>query len=129
MALIEPSLDILLEAGMEAIRAKSVLQTDYLVHLWENLLKEHGFSLNSPRESHWRGSHISLGHPYGLGIDLAMIRDKRIIPDFRPPDNIRLGIAPLYVSFADIHTAISRMRNMMERRLYEGYAGDLPTVT
>src|SRR5690606_29992155 len=54
---IEAGVDLLLEAGMDRIRAKSVLQTDYLVALWEAILAPLGFELNSPRAADQRGSH------------------------------------------------------------------------
>ncbi len=129
LALMEPGLDLLIEAGMDNLRAKSVAQTEYLVGLWEQLLAPHGFTLNSPRDPNVRGSHISLGHPLGLGINLAMIHEMQLIPDFRPPDNIRLGIAPLYTSFCDIHEAVMRTVQIMEERRYEKYSELAPTVT
>ena len=129
LALIEPGVDLLLEAGMPALRAKSARQTEYLVGLFDALLAPAGYTLNSPRELAWRGSHVSLGHAEGLGIDLALINDMRVLPDFRAPDNIRLGIAPLYTSFLDIHAAAVRMRQIVDEKLYERYAGSAPTVT
>ena len=129
LALIEPGVDLLLEAGMERIRAKSLRQTGYLIALWESLLEPVGFTLNSPRDSQRRGSHISLGHPEGLRIDLALINDCGVLPDFRAPDNIRLGIAPLYTSYADIHAAAVRMRRIVDERLYERYPAEAPVVT
>lgn len=129
LALIEPGVDLLLEAGMPALRAKSARQTEYLVGLFDALLAPAGYTLNSPRELAWRGSHVSLGHAEGLGIDLALINDMRVLPDFRAPDNIRLGIAPLYTSFLDIHAAAVRMRQIVDEKLYERYAGRAPTVT
>lgn len=129
LALVEPGIDVMLEAGMNNLRKKSVKQTEYLIKLWEEYLEPHGFTLKSPRDSNWRGSHVSLGHEQGLGIDLAMIRDKNIIPDFRPPDNIRLGVAPLYTSYQDLHTAVMRMKDIMAERLYEKYASEVPVVT
>lgn len=129
LALIEPGVDLLLEAGMPALRAKSVQQTEYLIGLWEARLAPLGFSLNTPREAAWRGSHVSLGHREGLGIDLALIHDHAVLPDFRAPDNIRLGIAPIYTSFADIHAAVERMRIIVEQRQYEKYAAQAPVVT
>lgn len=129
LALVEPGVDLLLEAGMEQLRAKSIQQSEYLIGLWETLLAPVGFMLKSPRNTHNRGSHVSLGHPHGLGIDLALINDMRVLPDFRAPDNIRLGIAPLYTSFHNIHTAVMRMRQIVDERLYEKYAGHAPVVT
>lgn len=129
LALIEPGVDVLLEAGMEPLRAKSVAQTEYLIGLWEAVLQPLGFMLNSPRDPAQRGSHVSLGHAEALGIDLAMIRDMRVLPDFRAPDNIRLGIAPIYTSYAEIHAAVMRMQQIVEEQLYKKYADEAPLVT
>jgi kynureninase len=52
-----------------------------------------------------------------------------VIPDFREPDNIRLGVAPLYNTFEEIHQAITRLRIIVEQRLYENYSSDRPAVT
>ncbi|HEX6290131.1 MAG TPA: kynureninase [Herpetosiphonaceae bacterium] len=129
LALIEPGVDLLLAAGIDALREKSVRQSEYLIALWQELLAPLGFTLNSPRDACWRGSHVSLGHAEGLRIDLALINDMRVLPDFRAPDNIRLGIAPIYTSFRDIHTCVMRMRQTVVERLYEKYARAAPAVT
>jgi kynureninase len=129
LSLIEPGVDLLLEAGMARLRAKSLRQTDYLIALWEQLLAPLGFTLNSPRDPALRGSHVSLGHPQALGIDLALIRELGVLPDYRAPDNIRLGIAPIYNSFADIHTAVARMRQLLLDGRHEKYLAEAPTVT
>ncbi|HEU4326989.1 MAG TPA: kynureninase [Roseiflexaceae bacterium] len=129
LALVEPGVDLLLEAGVDALREKSLRQTDYLIGLWEALLAPLGFVLNTPRDPQRRGSHLSLGHPEALGIDLALINEGRVLPDFRAPDNIRLGIAPLYTSYTDIHTAILRMEQIVAERRYAAYSGESPTVT
>ncbi len=129
LAAVEPGVELLLEAGMDRLRAKSVAQTEYLIALWEAWLQPLGVSLNSPRDSKSRGSHVSLGHPEGLRIDRALIEEMNVIPDFRYPDNIRLGIAPIYTSFADIHEAMSRLRRVIEERLYEKYPVERSEVT
>ncbi len=129
LAAVEPAVDLLLEAGVERLRAKSVQQTEYLIALWEALLAPLGVTLNSPRDPNLRGAHVSLGHPEGLRIDLALIHDMRVIPDFRYPDNIRLGLAPLYTSFAEIHEGILRLRRVIVERVYEKYPTDRPEVT
>ncbi len=129
IAPIEPGIDLLLEAGMAPLRAKSVQQTEYLIYLYEQWLEPQGFRLNSPREATWRGSHVSLGHEDGWRIDQALIQEMHVIPDFRQPDNIRLGIAPLYTSYHDIYEAMRRLRLVMDRRLYEKYEGGTTAVT
>src|SRR5512133_3285976 len=60
---IEPALDLILEAGIERLRRKSVLQTEYLIYLAEQWLLPLGFQLGSPRPAELRGSHVSLRHP------------------------------------------------------------------
>jgi kynureninase len=86
MAAIESGVDLLLEAGMDALRAKSLRQTAYLIYLWEQNLQPLGFRLNTPHDPERRGSHVSLGHDQGLGIDLALIKEMKVLPDFRQPD-------------------------------------------
>jgi kynureninase len=129
LALIEPGVDLLLEAGLANLRAKSERQSEYLIALWETVLAPLGFTLNSPRNVQQRGSHISLGHAEGLRIDLTLLNDMGVLPDFRAPDNIRLGIAPLYTSFRDIHSTVMRLQQIVTEKLYEKYPNELPIVT
>ena len=129
LALIEPGVDLLLEAGLEGLRAKSEAQSAYLIGLWEALLEPLGFTLNSPRAARRRGSHVSLGHAEGLRIDLALIDKMKVLPDFRAPDTIRLGIAPLYTTYRDIHAAVLALRTIVAERLYEQYSSEAPVVT
>jgi len=129
LSAVEPALDLLLEAGIDRLRAKSIAQTEYLIELWEELLKPIGVTLNSPRDYRQRGSHVSIGHAEALRIDRALIEDLKVIPDFRYPDNLRLGIAPIYTSFADIHEGVTRIRRAISERLYEKYPIERPDVT
>jgi kynureninase len=129
LAPVETGVDMVIEAGIDQVRKKSTLQTEYLIELWEAVLEPLGVKLNSPRESHCRGSHVSLGHPEGMRIARALIEDMRVIPDFRYPDNIRLGIAPLYTTFVEIHEAIRRLRQVIVDKVYEKYPLERPDVT
>ncbi len=108
------------------VRARSVRLSEYLLALYDERLAPLGFRLNSPRDPARRGSHISLGHEEGLRINLALIRDVNVLPDFRRPDNIRIGIVPLYNTFAELHEAVERLRRVVVERLYERHdAADL----
>ncbi len=124
LAPIEPGVDLVLEAGLDRIRAKSVRQTEFLIELWEEHLKPLGFALNSPREARRRGSHVSLGHDDAYRIDQALIHRFQIIPDFRPPDNLRLGVCPLSTTFAELHATVIALRQIVLERLYEQYPCD-----
>jgi kynureninase len=129
LSAVEPAVDLLLEAGIDRLRAKSIAQTEYLIKLWEELLQPLGVTMNSPRDHRQRGSHVSIGHAEALRIDRALIEDLKVIPDFRTPDNIRLSIAPLYTSFVDIHEGVMRLRRAIVERLYEKYPAGRPDVT
>ena len=129
LAPVETGIDLVLEAGLDRLRSKSIKQTEYLIALWEVFLEPLGVKLNSPRDSQSRGSHVSLGHSEGLRIDRALIEDMKVIPDFRYPDNLRLGIAPLYTSFIEIHEAVMRLRRVIVDKIYEKYPAERPEVT
>lgn len=133
MKALEPALDLILEAGLERLRAKSVRQTDYLIFLADEWLAPLGFTIGSPREAASRGSHVSLRHPEGYRINRALIEAEppalKVIPDFRAPDNIRLGVTPLYTTFTEIQRAIERMRRIVEERIYERYSAERLAVT
>lgn len=133
MKAVEPALDILLEAGMERLRAKSIRQTEYLIFLAEQWLVPLGFTLGTPRHAELRGSHVSVRHAESYRINRALIEAEpptaKVIPDFREPDNIRLGIAPLYTTFTDIYRAMDRLRQIVEERIYERYSAERSAVT
>jgi kynureninase len=126
---MEAALEPTLQAGMDSIRAKSILMTDYASYLSQELLAPFGFSLGSPVDSAQRGSHISIRHGDGYRINRALIEEMNVIPDFREPDNIRLGFAPLYTSFADVWEGSDRIKRVMEEKRYEKYPKQKLTVT
>jgi len=135
MAGIEPALGILLEAGIDRLREKSIKQTDYLIYLAQEILEELGFDVGSPLDPSQRGSHVSLRHPEAYRICRALIDPQpgdtnlKVIPDFRAPNNIRLGIAPLYTSFTDIHRALYRLKAIVEDGIYQNYSKKQMKVT
>ncbi len=127
-AALEAGVDLILEAGMERLRDKSVLQTEYLIYLIDERLSPLGFCLGSPGDPGRRGSHVSIRHPEALRIGQAMIHDARVIPDFRPPDNLRLGVAPLYTTYGEIQEAVDRIERIVRGRIYEKHSHELPEV-
>jgi kynureninase len=129
MLVMEAALDLLLNAGMEALRAKSLLLSEYLISLSDALLAPFGFCLGTPRAPEQRGSHVSLRHPEGYRINRALIEEMNLLPDFREPDNLRLGLAPLYTSFTDIWEAVDRIRRVVSEELYLKFPTERQTVT
>ena len=126
---IEPGVEMLLAAGMEALHAKSLRLSAYLLELFDLHLAPLGYTLGSPRDPSKRGSHISLRHPEGYRINRALIAEMDVIPDFREPDNIRLGLAPLYTSFQDVWEAVERLRTAAAEKRYLNYPPDRLAVT
>jgi kynureninase len=117
MAPLLGSLPMILEAGIEAIRTKSLELTGILVELFDDCLGELGFELVNPRDENRRGGHIALKHEKAIQICFAL-RAQGIIPDFRPPDIVRLGPSPLYTRFIDCLEAIISLRQIVKERSY-----------
>ena len=111
------------------MRLKSVRLTSYLVYLADTVLAPLGFGLGSPRDPARRGSHVSVRHPEGYRINRALIEEMQVLPDFREPDNIRLGLAPLYTSFAEVWEAVDRIRRVVEEGRYLRYPAERLPVT
>lgn len=130
---LEPGLDLVLEAGIDRLRHKSVRQSEYLVYLADQWLLPLGFTLGSPRDPQRRGSHVALRHPEAYRICRALVEPraatKRVIPDFRTPDSLRLGIAPLYTTYEEIHDAMGRLRDVVAGGEYRDYSHERLTVT
>jgi kynureninase len=115
LAAVEEGVRLTAEAGVARLREKSVALTELIVALHDERLTELGFSLGSPRDPAARGSHVSLRHDEAWPICRALIERAAVIPDFRGPDSIRLGVAPLYTRFVDVWDAIERLRGLVER--------------
>ncbi len=114
LAAIEPGIEMVLDAGMEKIRAKSIALSEFFIELWEGELADLGFQLESPADAARRGSHVSLSHPDGWPVTRALIDLGNVIPDFRAPDTVRFGFAPLYTTFSEVHSAVHRLKSLMK---------------
>jgi len=129
MLAIEAGVEMVLEAGLSNIRENSERLTAFMVEQWRQHLEPLGVELRSPIEPDKRGSHISLGHPDGYAIDRALIEAKKVIPDFRAPDNIRFGFSPLYTTLEEIEEAVRRTCEVIVSGVYRDYANQTGTVT
>jgi len=126
---MEPGVDLMLEIGIERLRKKSLQLTSYLIDLADARLAPLGFSLGTPRETAQRGSHVSLRHPDGYRINRALIEEMNVIPDFREPDNIRLGVTPIYTSFKDIWESVDRIEKVITEKRNLHFSAARQTVT
>ena len=108
-------------------------QTTYLEFLFRQWLEPLGFVMGTTSDPHQRGSHISLRIPAAYRICQALISPAmdgiRVIPDFREPDYIRLGIAPLYTSFDDLHRAMFRMAEITKIGVFRKFSAKRDRVT
>ena len=111
------SLALFEETGMAALREKSLALTDFFIELAETRLAGHGFSLVTPREHGQRGSQVALTHENGWPIMQALIAGG-VIGDFRAPDILRFGFAPLYVGFEDVWGAVATLEAIMADGLW-----------
>lgn len=129
MAALEPGLDIVLEAGIDRIAEKAAAQTGFLMELADDRLTPLGFQVATPRDPSQRGSHLALRHPEAWRIAQALVAEQDLIPDFRTPDVLRLGVAPLYTRWTDLVEATERIASVVESKSFETYESKIEGVT
>jgi len=109
---LDTALDVMLEADMNEIRAKSIALCDAFALLIAQECGGHGFELASPPAAE-RGSQVSFRHPQGYAIMQALIA-RGVIGDFRAPDILRFGFTPLYTRHVDVWDAVMILKDIME---------------
>ncbi len=112
MSAFDSALDHFADVDLTKLRAKSMAMGDLFVDLVERDCAEFGLSVVSPRDANQRGSQVCLRHEHGYAIMQALI-DRGVIGDFRAPDVLRFGFAPLYLSYEDVWQAIEILRDVM----------------
>jgi kynureninase len=110
MKSLEASLEVFSEVTMAQIREKSMALTSFFVELFDQFLAAKGFTMGSPRDPEQRGSHVALGFAGGKALVDSMA-ERGVIADFRPPDLMRFGFAPLYNSYADVVKLAEHLAN------------------
>ncbi len=118
MIALECGVDMLLEVDMRQLREKSLALSDLFIDLVMDRCAGFGLELASPRAHAMRGSQVSFRHPQGYAIMCALI-ENGVIGDFRAPDLIRFGLAPLYVRFVDVWDAVETLRRVLADRLWD----------
>ncbi|MEI6199815.1 MAG: kynureninase [Actinomycetota bacterium] len=108
MKSLEAALEIFSEVSMVDIRVKSMSLTGFFVDLFDAHLASRGFTLESPRDPESRGSHVALGFASGKAL-VDQMSAQGVIADFRPPDLMRFGCAPLYNSHVDVVRLVERL--------------------
>jgi len=113
LAAVDVGAELVGEAGIEAIRAKAGSLTSLAIDVYDSELAGLGFELGTPRAVEARGAHVSLRHPEAWRICRALIERAHVVPDFRGPDSVRLGFAPIYTRHADVVEALDRLRDLV----------------
>jgi kynureninase len=128
MAAVEVGIGLVAEAGIGALAAKGRALGELMVALADEWLAPHGVALASPRDAGRRGAHVTVSSPVAWQLTQALI-DRGVVPDFRTPDRVRLGPAPLYTRFVDVWDAMDRFRRLLESRAYADYPAEHSRVT
>ena len=113
MLAMQDMLALIEEAGLEAIRAKSIALTELAVQISDRLLSPFGVQLASPRDPAQRGSHVTLEHPE-FAVATARLWEMGVIPDFRPPNGLRIGLSPLSTSFREVHRGLTTIGEVLQ---------------
>ncbi len=129
LAAIDAAVGLVEEAGMASIAEKGRSLTNLAIELADARLTSIGFSLGSRRDASRRGAHIALRHAAAWPIARALIERAGVVPDFRPPDVLRVGFAPLYTSHVDVWDALDRLRGLVERGDHRAVAAGARRVT
>lgn len=130
---MEAGVDITLKAGIESIRKKSRLQSQFFIKGIQEKLVLLQYRLESPTDPKQRGSHVTLSHPASWQICQALLQGNpkvsKIIPDFRPPHFIRFAMTPLYTRFRDLQDVLNRLEEIIVSKEYLKFDNTKPTVT
>lgn len=106
------SLEQLAEAGIEAVRTKSLALTDLAWQIVQSWPSESGVTIASPMEHSRRGGHITIRRHDFADVN-ARLWEQGVIPDFRSPDGLRLGLAPLSTTFAEVVAGLQAIRDQL----------------
>ncbi len=120
-------IDLTVEAGIDAIRTKSIALTEAFLAGFESR-DDRGFTVVTPREPERRGSHVTLGHDHAYQISQAL-RARGVVPDFREPNLIRFGFAPLYTTFTEVEQALAVIDDVMSSGDYLSFPETRQRVT
>lgn len=129
LAAVDEGVSILEKVGMAAVREKAIDLSTYAQSLWTAWLDPLGFGFGSPLDPARRGSHLALRHPEAERLSRAMIDEAAVIPDFRAPDTLRIGLAPLSTRFAEVWDGFDRLRRLASDQAWKRFGDTSRRVT
>lgn len=113
MVTVRLGVEMLEEAGIEAVRAKSLALTDFAIEVVHEWPEELGVALATSAEHARRGGHVTLRHPDFRAVN-ARLWERGVIPDFRSPDGLRIGLSPLSTTFTEVWDGLAVVREELE---------------
>ncbi|MBA4085410.1 aminotransferase class V-fold PLP-dependent enzyme [Janibacter terrae] len=111
---IEDTVDLIASVGLDAVRDKATRLGRFVIDAVDDTLAEHGVRVVSPREDADRGGHVTIGHPRFREV-YRELWAADVVPDFREPDGIRLGLSPLSTSYGEVAEALLRIGEALSR--------------
>ncbi len=126
---VEVAFQMIGEASIEKINQKASQGTQLMVDLYDQWLVDIGFTLATPRDAHKRGGHIIIQHQDAKQIAYALRKLKKVIPDYREPGAIRLGISPLPTSYSEVFEGFKRLKELVESGDYKNVSESSSRVT
>lgn len=120
-AALDGALKLFNEAGIDAVRKKSLALTGFLIEMVDERLAHLGYEVGSPRDPERRGGHVAVEHDEGWRICCAL-KKRGIIPDFRPPRVVRLAPVALYNTFEEVERTVTALAEIVEGRKYEAFS-------
>ncbi|TDW30034.1 kynureninase [Cryobacterium psychrophilum] len=112
MLAMQDTIGMIEEAGIEQVRAKSVALTEFTITLVDEWLAPMGVTVASPRESSHRGGHVTINHPAMRQVTTTLWAHD-VIPDFRSPSGLRIGLSPLSTSFVETYDGLAAIRDVL----------------
>jgi kynureninase len=127
---VESALETILDAGMDNIREKSKKITSYLVYLVDVYLskKPYHFKIGTPLDPEKRSGHVAIEHEKEAVRISKSLLNNRIIPDFRPPNIIRIAPTPLYNTFHEVWEVVQTLKKIIDTKEYKNYSTNRKTM-
>ena len=110
---LQSGLEIYQDVSLQQVREKSMALTDLFIMLLKNECAAWELEIISPEDASQRGSQVAVSHPQGYAVMQALI-SRGVIGDFRTPNLMRFGFAPLFLSYQDIHDAVKQLKQILE---------------
>jgi kynureninase len=128
---MEGALEVILDAGIDAIREKSVKMTSYFIYLIDEILSDspYNYSIGTPHNSQQRGGHIAVIHKeFAFGIAGAL-RSLGVVPDYRPRNVIRIAPSPLYNRYHELWQIVQLLKQIIDTKQYKEFMEDTKAIS